>query len=279
MGVTGGNSGTSSFRLASRSASFRSAFVFASRYISSSFNRCASEKTAAGVARLPPGNAGSMYVSRSPDSRSVFACLCRLARFASISASSCALIVTISRPLPPVVFKRRSVPGEGESFGLFRPAGLALDSLRDSRSRSCAAFRLFAYASVSITEMASPLKMRYARSFTKVRNRSRTFASSVAAAAPFSGMGFVGLMPGDVGMGAPCFRMTRGASTRVRKSSDTPPPPPALAPSSTEVAFATTPTRFFRVSILSAGTRSRSRRMTYRRSRYPVMRTAAMNAA
>jgi hypothetical protein len=73
--------------------------------------------------------------------------------------------------------------------------------------------------------------------------------------------------------------MTRGASTRVRKSSDTPPPPPpALAPSSTEVALATTPTRFFRVSILSAGTLSRSRRMTYRRSRYPDMRTAAMNA-
>ena len=61
VGVTGGSSGATSFRLASRSARSLSAFSLASRIISSSFILWTSKTNVAeGVARLPPGTAGCM---------------------------------------------------------------------------------------------------------------------------------------------------------------------------------------------------------------------------
>ena len=142
------------------------------------------------------------------------------------------------------------MPAPGDGVDPFRPdSSLAL---------ALAALRLLAYASVSSKDFASPLKMRYARSFTKVRNSSRTLSSSVVDAAPSAG-GLVGLSPpGDEGPGAPFFRMILGPSTRTRKSSETPPRAPST--SYPPVALATTPTRCLRVSILSAGNRSSSRR-------------------
>ena len=167
------------------------------------------------------------------------------------------------------------MPAPGDGVDPFRP-----DSLLDSRSRSCAALRLLAYASVSSKDFASPLKMRYARSFTKVRNSSRTLSSSVVDAAPSAG-GLVGLSPpGDEGPGAPFFRMILGPNTRTRKSSETPPWVPSTSgPEAPPVALATTPTRCFRVSDLSAGNRSSSRRRTYRRERYSCIFTAAIIAS